>query len=139
MAYCTREDVNALFGDISDDISDEDFEKYIRNSTLWVNNKLRNHYPPIPIPEEEVEALTAISSFYTASQILNSLDHGDDRIENHNDWYLMAQEAIEDWMGAYDKNDADEDTLVNHQMVKHSHARTYNQKRGRRGVRGWVR
>lgn len=137
MAYCTTEDVKVLFGDVSDDIPEDLLDRVIENSTAWVDNKLlANH---IPIPETAVDALTTAASYYSASQLLNSLDHGDDRIENHNDWYIMAKEFIEDYIVAYNNSQAEDSDLVSYQMVKHSHGCTYNQKRGRRGVRGWVR
>lgn len=50
--YCTIPDVNALFGDISDDISTEMFNVSIDNAGSWIDSALlRNH---IPIPEIEV-------------------------------------------------------------------------------------
>ena len=45
-----------------------------------------------------------------------------------------------EYIDAYLNSDADESDLVAHQMVKHSKARTYNQRRHRRrSVRRWVR
>lgn len=50
--YCTISDVNALFGDISDDISTDMFNISIDNAGSWIDSALlRNH---IPIPEIEV-------------------------------------------------------------------------------------
>ena len=50
--YCTIPDVNALFGDISDDISTNMFNISIDNAGSWIDSALlRNH---IPIPEIEV-------------------------------------------------------------------------------------
>ena len=44
MAYCTSQDVNNLFGDISDDITEEMFETVITNSTSWINSNLRKRF-----------------------------------------------------------------------------------------------
>lgn len=50
--YCTIPDVNALFGDISDDISTDMFNLSIDNAGSWIDSALlRNH---IPLPEIEV-------------------------------------------------------------------------------------
>ena len=38
MSYCTKNDINALFGDISDDISDEMFSTVIDNCTAWIES-----------------------------------------------------------------------------------------------------
>ena len=54
MAYCTKEEVNSLFGDISDEISDELFVTVIDNSTSWVDSNLRRAYVPLPEVETEV-------------------------------------------------------------------------------------
>ena len=56
MAYCTKEEVNSLFGDISDEISDELFVTVIDNSTSWVDSNLQRAYVPLPVVEvEELE------------------------------------------------------------------------------------
>lgn len=50
--YCTIPDVNALFGDISDDISTDMFNVSIDNAGSWIDSALlKNH---IPLPEIEV-------------------------------------------------------------------------------------
>lgn len=50
--YCTISDVNALFGDISDDISTDMFNVSIDNAGSWIDAALlRNH---IPLPNIEV-------------------------------------------------------------------------------------
>lgn len=56
MAYCTKQEVNSLFGDISDEITDEMFVTVIDNSTSWVDSNLQKAYVPLPVVEvEEVE------------------------------------------------------------------------------------
>ena len=50
--YCLISDVNALFGDISDDISTDMFNVSIDNAGSWIDSALlRNH---IPLPNIEV-------------------------------------------------------------------------------------
>ena len=46
--YCTNEDVNSMFGDISDDISEEMFATAISNATTWIEANLKRNYVPIP-------------------------------------------------------------------------------------------
>lgn len=53
MSYCTSTDVNNLFGDISDDISDAMMGTAIENSTAWIDSNLKRAY--VPLPEVEVE------------------------------------------------------------------------------------
>lgn len=54
--YCTIPDVNALFGDISDDISTDMFNVSIDNAGSWIDSALlRNHIPLPEVPEPEPE------------------------------------------------------------------------------------
>ena len=137
MSYCTEEDVNSLFGDISDDVSEDMLSIVIDNSTAWINNNLKRHY--VPIPTEDVDAIRTASIYYAASDILLSLYHGDELPVQYDIWFQKAQDLLDGYIEAYLNADAEKVDLVSHQMVKHSKGRTYNQKRGRRGVRRWVR
>lgn len=62
MSYCTREEVNSLFGDISDDISEEMFTTVIRNSASWIDSCLKKAYVPLPelTPEEIIDDLDVL-------------------------------------------------------------------------------
>lgn len=137
MSYCTEDEVNNLFGDISDDISEEMFSTVIDNSTAWIDANLRRNY--VPLPDKDVDALKTAAIYYTASDILLSLYQGDELPVQYDVWFNKAQSLLEGYIDSYLNNDADKSDLVAHQSVKHSRGRTYNQKRGRRGVRGWVR
>ena len=190
MSYCTSTDVNNLFGDISDDISDAMMNTAIDNSTAWIDSTLKRNYVPIPeITVEEVsvdpveetvdetetetetveeetetetettESITESTSqhtqtiqynlinvpsglktaaiYYSASDILLSLYHGDELPVQYDIWFQKAQTLLDDYIEAYLHADADEADLVAHQMVKHSKGLTYNQKRRMRC--GWVR
>lgn len=58
MSYCTNTDVNNLFGDISDDISDAMMATAIENSTAWIDSNLKRAYVPLPeVTVEEVEVI----------------------------------------------------------------------------------
>lgn len=57
MSYCTKEEVNSLFGDISDEPSDELLTTVIANSTAWIDSNLRKNY--VPIPEVTIEEVTS--------------------------------------------------------------------------------
>ena len=137
MSYCTEEEINSLFGDISDDISEEMFNTVLDNSTAWIDANLKRNY--VPLPAEDVDALRTAAIYYAASDILLSLYHGDELPVQYDVWFNKAQSLLDGYIDAYLNNDADKSDLVAHQSVKHSRGRTYNQKRGRRGVRGWVR
>ena len=137
MSYCTTDEVNSLFGNISDDISDEMFDTVINNSMAWIDANLKRNY--VPLPDGDVDALRTAALYYAASDILLSLYHGDELPVQYDVWFNKAQSLLDGYIESYLNNDADKSDLVAHQSVKHIHGRTYNQKRGRRGVRGWVR
>ena len=136
MSYCTKDDVNSMFGDISDDISDEMFTTVIDNSTAWIESNLKRNF--VPIPTGAPQALKTVAIYHSASDIYLSLSQGsDDFMVQYDTWFNKAQTLLDDYIDAYLNADAGEDDKVNHQMVKHSHGLTYNQKRGR--GRRWVR
>ena len=157
MSYCTKEEVNSLFGDISDDITDEMFATVIANSTAWIDSNLKKSYVPLPSITIEmvnddgsttvVESITTHTAtynlinvpnglrtaaiYYAASDILLSLYHGDELPVQYDVWFNKAQGLLDDYIRSYLNSEAEEADLVKHQMVKHSHGLTYNQKRGR--------
>lgn len=158
MSYCTKEEVNNLFGDISDDIIDEMFATVIDNSTAWIDSNLKKSYVPLPSVTIElvnndgsttvVESITSHTAtynlinvpnglrtaaiYYAASDILLSLYHGDELPVQYDVWFNKAQGLLDDYISSYLNSEADEADLVQHQMVKHSHGLTYNEKRGRK-------
>ena len=157
MSYCTKEEVNNLFGDISDDITDEMFATVIANSTAWIDSNLKKSYVPLPTitirlvnddgSTTVVESITSHTAtynlinvpnglrtaaiYYAASDILLSLYHGDELPVQYDVWFNKAQGLLDDYIRSYLNSEAEEADLVKHQMVKHSHSLTYNQKRGR--------
>lgn len=157
MSYCTKEEVNNLFGDISDDITDEMFATVIANSTAWIDSNLKRSYVPLPSVQyalvnndgsttivESMSSTTATYNlinvpsglrtaaiYYAASDILLSLYHGDELPVQYDVWFNKAQGLLTDYINSYLNSEADVADLVKHQMVKHSHGLTYNQKRGR--------
>lgn len=52
-AYCSKEDVNSLFGDISDEVSNAMFNTAVENAGAWIDSNLKRSY--IPLPEVTVE------------------------------------------------------------------------------------
>jgi hypothetical protein len=172
MSYCTKEEVNSLFGDISDEITDEMFTTVIDNSTSWIDSNLRKAYVPIPEIETEIvetetedsedtedptntteytsqhnttigynlinvpSGLRTAAIYYAASDVLLSLYHGDDLPTTYDVWFNKAQSLLDDYIEAYLNSEAEEEDLLSHQMVGHSHSQTYSQKRGRQR---WVR
>ncbi len=156
MSYCTRDEVNSLFGDISDEVSDELFTTVIDNSTSWIDSNLKKSYVPIPTVTIQTENITVEGTvtqvsnltnvpnglrtaaiYYAASDILLSLYHGDELPVQYDVWFNKAQTLLEDYIYAYLNTDAEETDLIAHQQVKHSHGLTYNQRRGRRCI--WER
>lgn len=157
MSYCTKEEINSLFGDISDDISDELFTTVIDNSTAWIDSTLQKSYVPLPEITIEIDdgdgegsagatasqtnvvynlinvpsGLRTAAIYYAASDILLSLYHGDELPVQYDVWFQKAQSLLDDYISAYLNNDADEADLIQHQSVKHSKGLTYNEKRGR--------
>lgn len=154
--YCTREEINSLFGDISDEITDDLFNTVINNSTAWIDSNLQKAF--IPVPVITLEDLPTISDggvsqsqthvnynlinvpnglktaaiYYAASDILLALYHGDELPIQYDVWFNKAQSLLNDYIeGYFNGDDADAGAEDAHRRVKHSHGLTYNQKRGR--------
>jgi hypothetical protein len=133
--YCNSDDVLALFEDISDDPSNALLNVAIDNTEAWIESNLKRHYVPIPV--EIPQTLKTIAIYYASSDILMSLYHGEEYQSLMDYWFEKAQDLLDAYVEEYLNSEATPEEQVNVQMVKHSHARTYNQKRGRRGI--WVR
>lgn len=136
-SYCTKDDVNALFGDISDDVTDDLFDTAIENSKAWIEANLKRHY--VPIPTSVPSALRTVSIYHSASDIILSLYHGDELPVQYDVWFQKAQDLLDDYIDGYLNSEAEEEELAKIQRVKHSKGLTYNQKRGRRSNIRWVR
>jgi hypothetical protein len=136
--YCNSDDVLALFEDISDNHSASLLKVVIDNTEAWIESNLKRHYVPIPVTIPQT--LKTIAIYYAASDILMSLYHGEEYQSLMDYWFNKAQDLLEDYIHAYlNSEELAAETAVAIQKVKHSHGRTYNEKRHRRGVRGWVR
>lgn len=133
--YCNSDDVLALFEDISDDPSTALLTVAIDNTEAWIESNLKRHYVPIPV--NIPQTLKTIAIYYAASDILMSLYHGEEYQNLMDYWFEKAQSLLDDYINAYLNSEAEEVDLIAHNPVKHSKARTYNQKRGRLGL--WVR
>lgn len=130
ISYCTRDEINDMFGDISDDITEEMFNTVIKNSAVWINSNLKKNY--VPLPTKNVDTLKTIAIYYAASDILLSLYHGEEMPVQYDIWFQKAQSLLNDYIDAYLNSEAQQEDLIRHQSVKHSHGLTYAQKRGRR-------
>ena len=64
MSYCTVEEVNSMFGDVSDDIPTEMFTTVIENATSWIDSNLKKNQIPLPeiTVEEVIETVTDSNS-----------------------------------------------------------------------------
>ena len=130
MAYCTEKEINTLFGDISDDISEDMFLTVIDNSTAWIESNLKKHY--VPIPTKIPNTLRTVAIYYSASDILLSLYHGEELPVQYDIWFQKAQDLLDAYIEEYINSEASVDEQNKIQMVKHSHSPTYHQRRSRR-------
>ena len=130
--YCNSDDVLALFGDISDTPNDALLERVIKDSEAWIDTRLRANNPPVPIPSTAPDSFETIAVYHSASDILMVLYHGEEYQTQYNYWFNNAQDLLDDYINEYLRNDAEEDELDKINMVKHSKAMSYNEKRRRR-------
>ena len=127
--YCNSDDVLALFEDISDDPSTNLLKVSIDNTEAWIESNLKRHYVPIPV--EIPQTLKTIAIYYASSDILMSLYHGEEYQSLMDYWFNKAQDLLNAYIEEYLNSEATPEEQTKNQMVKHSHSRTYNQKRGR--------
>ena len=123
MSYCTKEEINALFGDISDDISDDMFDVVINNCTAWIESNLKRHY--VPIPTNHPQALNTVAIYYGASDILLSLYHGEELPVQYDIWWQKAQDLLEDYIEEELNNTDDTDVKNSVKNVAWSKSRPY--------------
>ena len=98
------------------------------NGEAWIEANLKKHY--LPIPTNNPKALKAANIYYSASDILLSLYHGDELPINYDVWFNKAQSLLDDYIESEVANGEDDNiNPVELQMVKHSHALTYREKR----------
>lgn len=126
MSYCNKEDINNLFGDISDDISDDMFTTVIANCTAWIESNLKRHY--VPIPTEHPQALKTIAIYYGASDILLSLYHGEELPVQYDIWFQKAQDLLDAYIEDQLNNTDDSEVTGKIRNVAYSKSQPY--KRG---------
>ena len=146
-AYCSQEDVNSLFGNISDEVPDETFTTSINNSTAWVNANLNRANVPIPlidgvvginptlnplVKHGDINTLKTAAIYYSASDIYMSLHSGEDYRQVVDMWYRKAQEFLDIYVEAYWNAEADEEDKLAHNVIGHHQVLSYNQRRNRR-------
>lgn len=133
LVYCTVEDITNLFGEnVSDSIETNLIETAISNATGWIHGRLRARQVPLPDPENYSSTIHTVAVYYTASDCYGALFNGDDYQVNFDMWYIKAKELLDDYIDAYWNTCAEEDEQINHSMVRHSNALSYNQRRHRR-------
>lgn len=127
MAYCTKTEINNLFGDISDDVSDEMFDTVILNTTAWIDSNLKRHY--LPIPTNNPNALRTVAIYHGASDILLSLYHGKELPVQYDVWFQKAQDLldayIEEALRDDNTNNALSDKVYN---VRYSQSKPYTRR-----------
>ena len=133
IVYCTVADVMDLFGDnVSDTLETNNLvEGAIRRATSRIHNKLRARKVPLPEPGNYSSVINAIATYFAACDCYGALYNGDDYQTQSGHWCNEAREMLEEYCDAYWNTCAEEDERVTVSMTKHSHGRTYNEKRGR--------
>lgn len=88
MAYCTVEEVNSLFGDVSDDIPTEMFTTVIENATSWIDSALKKNNVPIPVVtvEQTIEQTEQVeeTSVNTVTDVDETSEETDETETNQN-------------------------------------------------------
>lgn len=129
MSYCTKEEVNNLFGDISDDITDDMFDTVITNSTAWIESNLKRHY--LPIPSDNPNALRTVAIYHSASDILLSLYHGEELPIQYDIWFQKAQDLLDAYIEDALNNTDDGEVIGKVRSVGYSKSKHYTRKLGR--------
>lgn len=127
--YCDSNSVLALFEDISDEPSEALLTVAIDNTEAWIESNLKRHYVPIPV--EIPQTLKTIAIYYASSDILMSLYHGEEYQSLMDYWFEKAQDLLDAYIEEYLNSEATPEEQNAIQMVKHSHAQSYNERRGR--------
>ena len=127
--YTDSDSVLALFEDISDEPSDALLTVAIDNTEAWIESNLKRHY--VPIPTDIPQTLKTIAIYYASSDILMSLYHGEEYQSLMDYWFEKAQDLLDAYIEEYLNSEATSEEKQNNQMVKHSHAQSYNERRGR--------
>lgn len=133
--YTDSNSVLALFEDISDEPSDALLTVAIDNTEAWIESNLKRHY--VPIPTDIPQTLKTIAIYYASSDILMSLYHGEEYKNLMDYWFNKAQDLLDAYIEEYLNSEATPEEQNAIQMVKHSHAQSYNERRGR--GRRWER
>ena len=127
--YTDSNSVLALFEDISDNPSEPLLTVSIDNTEAWIESNLKRHYVPIPV--EIPQTLITIAIYYASSDILMSLYHGEEYENLMDYWFNKAQDLLDAYIEEYLNSEATPEEQNAIQMVKHSHAKTYKERRGR--------
>ena len=127
--YTDSNSVLALFEDISDNPSESLLTVSIDNTEAWIESNLKRHYVPIPV--EIPQTLKTIAIYYASSDILMSLYHGEEYQSLMDYWFNKAQDLLDAYIEEYLNSEATPEEQNAIQMVKHSHAKTYKERRGR--------
>ena len=130
--YCNSTDIEALFGDISDDINTSLFTTVLGNTEAWIEANLKRHY--VPIPTTVPQALKTVAIYHGASDIILSLYHGEELPVQYDVWFQKAQDLLDDYINEYLNSEATPEEQAKVNMVSHSHSQTYNEKRMMRWV-----
>ena len=121
--YCDSTDVLALFGDISDNPSEDLLMVSIDNTEAWIESNLKRHY--VPIPTDIPQTLKTVSIYYAASDILMSLYHGEEYQSLMDYWFNKAQDLLEAYIEDELNNTDDQTVRGNVKNVAYSKSKPY--------------
>ena len=130
--YCTISDVNALFGDISDDISTDMFNISITNAGSWIDSSLLKNHIPLPNDDSSIDNILKTASIYfAASDILMSLYHGDEYQSLMDYWFNKAIELLDGYIEAYKAENNVDSTVAHHNALTYKESVQYGHRNRR--------
>ena len=130
--YCTQSDVEPLVKFIDDEASNDLYMSVCDKADSWINSRLiSNSLRTFELTDDIPDLLTTAASYYSVSDIVLVLYQGEDLQTQYDVWFQKAESMLESYITQQKKLLATTD-LKEENIVKHSHSRTYNQRRGRR-------
>ena len=132
--YASQSDVEPLIKFINDDASEDLFESVLTNADSWVNARLASNSLTIFTNESEKSIpglLKTAATYYAASDIILALYNGEEMPTQFDAYFQKAETMVSAYVTQM-KQELAETELKELNVVKHSKAQTYYQRKGRR-------
>ena len=131
--YASRSDVEPLIRFISDNPSEDLFESVCDNADSWVDARLLSNSLKTfkEWGEDAPKLLVTAAKYYAASDIILSLYNGEEMPTQY-DTYFNKAEAMLDAYIQQKTMELQSTELKDKNIVKHTHAPTYYQRKRRR-------